>query len=65
MHIVRLSIGRTDLSYHGGGFVLGDIDREDGIYLNSQKALTMGSSLQSHLFQDKLNCSECGISSCS
>ena len=32
-------------SYHGGGFVLGDIDREDGMHLKREEMLTVDSPL--------------------
>ena len=52
-------------SYHGGGFVLGDIDREDGTHLNPHRILTIGSPVQSYLLESTFYCSQCGISSCS
>jgi len=52
----------TDMSYHGGGFVLGDIDREDGIALNSAYANLL-SHLPRDLFSVRLRCGQCRLSS--
>ena len=39
VYCTSLQIVGLTRSYHGGGFVLGDIDREDGTYLDRDKTL--------------------------